>query len=201
LQSGLNKNNAAEKEEYNMEKKRCFWVDLSSPVYIEYHDKEWGIPVYDDEKLYEMFLLETFQAGLSWITILKKREFFRVAFDGFDVKKIAAYGTEKVEDLMQNPQIIRNRGKITAAVQNAAIFMDIQKEYGSFSRYLWGFTDGKIIINQADTIPVKTELSDRISKDLKNRGMRYVGSVTIYSYLQAVGVVNDHDKNCFCKNG
>ena len=190
-----------EKKEHEAEKKRCFWVDLSSPVYIEYHDKEWGIPVYDDEKLYEMFLLETFQAGLSWITILKKREFFREAFDGFDVKKIAAYGTEKVEDLMQNPKIIRNRGKITAAVQNAAIFMDIQKEYGSFSRYLWGFTDGKIIINQADTIPVKTELSDRISKDLKKRGMRYVGSVTIYSYLQAVGVVNDHDKNCFCKNG
>ena len=190
-----------EKKEHEVEKKRCFWVDLSSPVYIEYHDKEWGIPVYDDEKLYEMFLLETFQAGLSWITILKKREFFRVSFDGFDVKKIAAYGTEKVEDLMQNPQIIRNRGKITAAVQNAAIFMDIQKEYGSFSGYLWGFTDGKIIINQADTIPVKTELSDRISKDLKKRGMRYVGSVTIYSYLQAVGVVNDHDKNCFCKNG
>ncbi|GAA0244528.1 DNA-3-methyladenine glycosylase I [Faecalicatena contorta] len=190
-----------EKKEHEAEKKRCFWVDLSSPVYIEYHDNEWGIPVYDDEKLYEMFLLETFQAGLSWITILKKREFFREAFDGFDVKKIAAYGTEKVEDLMQNPKIIRNRGKITAAVQNAAIFMDIQKEYGSFSRYLWGFTDGKIIINQADTIPVKTELSDRISKDLKKRGMRYVGSVTIYSYLQAVGVVNDHDKNCFCKNG
>ena len=190
-----------EKKEHEAEKKRCFWVDLSSPVYIEYHDNEWGIPVYDDEKLYEMFLLETFQAGLSWITILKKREFFREAFDGFDVKKIAAYGTEKVEELMQNPQIIRNRGKITAAVQNAAIFMDIQKEYGSFSRYLWGFTDGKIIINQADTIPVKTELSDRISKDLKKRGMRYVGSVTIYSYLQALGVVNDHDKNCFCKNG
>ncbi|MBS6764512.1 MAG: DNA-3-methyladenine glycosylase I [Clostridium sp.] len=190
-----------EKKEHEVEKKRCFWVDLSSPVYIEYHDKEWGIPVYDDEKLYEMFLLETFQAGLSWITILKKREFFREAFDGFDVKKIAAYGTEKVEELMQNPQIIRNRGKITAAVHNAAIFMDIQKEYGSFSGYLWGFTDGKIIINQADTIPVKTELSDRISKDLKKRGMRYVGSVTIYSYLQAVGVVNDHDKNCFCKNG
>ena len=190
-----------EKKEHEVEKKRCFWVDLSSPVYIEYHDKEWGIPVYDDEKLYEMFLLETFQAGLSWITILKKREFFREAFDGFDVKKIAAYGTEKVEELMQNPQIIRTRGKITAAVQNAAIFMDIQKEYGSFSGYLWGFTDGKIIINQADTIPVKTELSDRISKDLKKRGMRYVGSVTIYSYLQAVGVVNDHDKNCFCKNG
>lgn len=190
-----------EKKEHEVEKKRCFWVDLSSPIYIEYHDKEWGIPVYDDEKLYEMFLLETFQAGLSWITILKKREFFREAFDGFDVKKIAAYGTEKVEELMQNPQIIRNRGKITAAVHNAAIFMDIQKEYGSFSGYLWGFTDGKIIINQADTIPVKTELSDRISKDLKKRGMRYVGSVTIYSYLQAVGVVNDHDKNCFCKNG
>lgn len=181
-----------------MEKKRCFWVDLSSPVYIEYHDREWGIPVYDDEKLYEMFLLETFQAGLSWITILKKREFFRDAFDGFDVKKIAAYGTEKVEELMQNAQIIRNRGKITAAVQNAGIFIDIQKQYGSFSEYLWGFTKGKVIVNQEDTIPVKTELSDRISKDLKKRGMRYVGSVTIYSYLQAVGVVNDHDKDCFC---
>lgn len=181
-----------------MEKKRCFWVDLSSPVYIQYHDKEWGIPVYDDEKLYEMFLLETFQAGLSWITILKKREFFREAFDGFDVKKIAAYGADKVEELLQNAQIIRNRGKITAAVQNAAVFMEIQKEYGSFSRYLWGFTDGKVIVNQEDKVPVKTELSDRISKDLKKRGMRYVGSVTIYSYLQAVGVVNDHDKDCFC---
>lgn len=181
-----------------MEKKRCFWVDLASPVYIEYHDKEWGIPIYDDKKLYEMFLLETFQAGLSWITILKKREFFREAFDGFDVNAVAAYGQEKMDELMLNAQIIRNRGKITAAVKNAEIFINIQKEYGSFSRYLWGFTDGKIIINQGDTIPVRTELSDCISKDLKKRGMRFVGSVTIYSYLQAVGIVNDHEKDCFC---
>lgn len=179
-----------------MEKKRCSWVDLSSPIYMEYHDKEWGVPVYDDEKLYEMFLLETFQAGLSWITILKKREFFREAFDEFDVKKVASYGAEKVEALMQNAKIIRNRRKITAAVKNAEIFIAIQKEYGSFSKYLWGFTEGKVIVNQGDTHPVKTELSDRVSKDLKKRGMAFVGSVTIYSYLQAVGVVNDHDEEC-----
>lgn len=179
-----------------MEKKRCSWVDLSSPIYMEYHDKEWGVPVYDDEKLYEMFLLETFQAGLSWITILKKREFFREAFDQFDVKKVASYGDEKVEELMQNEKIIRNRRKITAAVQNAKVFIDIQTDYGSFSKYLWGFTDASVIVNQNSVVPVKTELSDRISKDLKKRGMGFVGSVTIYSYLQAVGVVDDHDKDC-----
>lgn len=182
-----------------MEKIRCAWVEKASPLYVSYHDEEWGVPVYDDGKLYEMFLLETFQAGLSWITILKKREAFRKAFDGFCPEKVAAYGEDRIKELMENPDIIRNRRKIRAAVVNAAVFLDIQKEFGSFSRYLWGFTKGKVIWNQDDSFPVKTELSDRISKDLKKRGMSFVGSVTIYSYLQAVGVVNDHSLACFCR--
>lgn len=177
--------------------RRCFWVDEKSDIYVEYHDNEWGIPVYEDEKLFEMLLLECFQAGLSWITILKKREAFRKAFDGFDRERIAAYGDEKVEALMQDAGIIRNRGKITAAIRNAGVFGEIQKEFGSFSAYLWGFTDGKIIRNQDDVTRTTTELSDRVSADLKRRGMRYVGSVTIYSYLQAVGVVDDHELGCW----
>ena len=183
-----------------MEKKRCFWVDLSSPVYIEYHDKEWGIPVYDDEKLYEMFLLETFQAGLSWITILKKREFFREAFDGFDVKKIAAYGTEKVEELMQNPQIIRNRGKITAAVHNAAILWTYRRNTDLFPdicgdlRMEDHHQSGRY--NSCKDGAVRPYI-----KGFEEKRHAVRGSVTIYSYLQAVGVVNDHDKNCFCKDG
>jgi DNA-3-methyladenine glycosylase I len=184
-----------------MEKKRCFWVDESSPVYMKYHDEEWGVPVYDDKKLYEMFLLETFQAGLSWITILRKRESFREAFDGFDVEKVACYGEEKIKDLMENTGIIRNRKKIEAAVKNSRAFLEIQQEFGSFSKYLWGFTNNEVIINQDDCFPVKTELSDRVSKDLKKRGMAFVGSVTIYSYLQAIGVVNDHELSCFCREG
>lgn len=182
-----------------MEKKRCFWVDEASPVYIKYHDEEWGIPVYNDKKLYEMFFLETFQAGLSWITILKKREFFREAFDGFDVEKVAGYGEEKIKELMENKGIIRNRKKIEAAVKNSRVFLEIQQEFGSFSKYLWGFTDNKVIVSQADSFPTKTELSDRVSADLKKRGMSFVGSVTIYSYLQATGVVNDHELSCFCR--
>ncbi|MEY8355088.1 DNA-3-methyladenine glycosylase I [Lachnospiraceae bacterium 54-53] len=183
-----------------MEKKRCFWVDESSPLYTKYHDEEWGVPVYDDEKLYEMFLLETFQAGLSWITILKKREAFRQAFDGFSVEKTASYDGKKIEELMGNAGLIRNRRKMEAAVKNAGIFMNIQREYGSFSRYLWEFTGGEIIVNKDDHFSVKTELSDRVSRDLKKRGMAFVGSVTIYSYLQAVGVVNDHELSCFCRS-
>ncbi|GLB30706.1 DNA-3-methyladenine glycosylase I [Lacrimispora amygdalina] len=182
-----------------MEMKRCFWVDESSPIYVKYHDEEWGVPVYDDQKLYEMFLLETFQAGLSWITVLKKREAFREAFDGFNPEKVSSYKEEKLNELMENPGIIRNRRKVEAAVKNTRIFMEIQKEFGSFSNYLWGFTDGKIIVNQDDNFSVKTDLSDRISKDLKKRGMSFVGSVTIYSYLQAVGVVNDHELACICR--
>lgn len=182
-----------------MEKIRCLWVDEKSPVYVKYHDEEWGKPVYDDGKLYEMFLLETFQAGLSWITVLKKREAFREAFDGFSVEKAAAYGDEKLKELMENKSLIRNRRKMEAAVKNARIFMDIQREFGSFSNYLWGFTNGEIIVNKDDCFPVTTELSDRLSRDLKKRGMAFVGSVTMYSYLQAVGVVNDHQLSCFCR--
>lgn len=182
-----------------MEKKRCFWVDEKSPVYVKYHDEEWGVPVHDDKKLYEMLLLEAFQAGLSWITILKKREEFRTAFDGFCAEKVASYGEDKLEELMQNKGLIRNRKKMEAAVKNARVFLQIQEEFGSFSRYLWGFTDGKVILNQDDNFAVKTELSDRLSKDLKKRGMAFVGSVTIYSFLQAVGVVNDHELSCVCR--
>ncbi|MBE7718711.1 DNA-3-methyladenine glycosylase I [Lacrimispora indolis] len=182
-----------------MEKKRCIWVDETSPVYVKYHDEEWGVPVYDDEKLYEMLLLETFQAGLSWITILRKREAFRQAFDGFDAEKVACYGEEKLKALMENADIIRNRKKLEAAVKNARVFLEIQREFGSFSRYLWGFTNNEVIVSRDDSFPVKTELSDRVSKDMKKRGMAFVGSVTIYSYLQAVGVVNDHELSCFCR--
>ena len=145
-----------------------------------------------------MFLLETFQAGLSWITILKKREAFKEAFDNFDVNKIAAYNEDKVAELLNNEKIIRSKRKINAAIKNAQIFIDIQKEFGSFSKYLWGYTDYQIIKNEDDKIKTTSSLSDCISADLKKRGMSFVGSITIYSYLQAVGVVNDHETDCFC---
>ena len=180
--------------------KRCAWCNLNNPKYIEYHDHEWGRPVYDDEKLYEMFLLETFQAGLSWITILKKREAFKEAFDQFDVKKIAQYDEIKVTALLNNEKIIRSKRKIAAAIKNAKIFMDIQNEFGSFSKYIWGFSNNQIIKNIDDNFKTTSKLSDEISNDLKKRGMSFVGSITIYSYLQAVGIVNDHELNCFCYN-
>lgn len=180
--------------------KRCTWVDEKSEIYKDYHDHEWGRPVYDDEKLYEMFLLETFQAGLSWITILKKREAFKEAFDQFDVKKIAQYDEIKVTALLNNEKIIRSKRKIAAAIKNAKIFMDIQNEFGSFSKYIWGFSNNKIIKNIDDNFKTTSKLSDEISNDLKKRGMSFVGSITIYSYLQAVGIVNDHELNCFCYN-
>ncbi len=177
--------------------KRCFWVDESSELYKKYHDEEWGVPKYDDGELFELLILESFQAGLSWITVLKKREAFRQAFDNFDVKKVASFKESKVEELLKNEKIIRSRGKINAAILNARIFMEIQKEFGSFSNYIWGFTNGKIIKNKDDKFEVSTPLSDRISKDLKKRGMKYVGTVIIYSYLQAVGIVDDHETTCF----
>lgn len=180
--------------------KRCTWVDEKSEIYKDYHDHEWGRPVYDDEKLYEMFLLETFQAGLSWITILKKREAFKEAFDQFDVKKIARYDETKVTALLNNEKIIRSKRKIAAAIKNAKIFMDIQNEFGSFSKYIWGFSNNQIIKNIDDNFKTTSKLSDEISNDLKKRGMSFVGSITIYSYLQAVGIVNDHELNCFCYN-
>ncbi len=177
--------------------KRCFWVDEKSEIYVKYHDEEWGVPKYDDRELFELLILESFQAGLSWLTILKRREAFRQAFDNFDVIKVSNYSEKKVEELVKNEKIIRCRGKIIATINNAKIFREIQSEYGSFSNYIWHFTGNKIIVNQNNEIPVSTPLSDTISKDLKKRGMKYVGTVIIYSYLQAIGVVNDHEKTCF----
>ena len=177
--------------------KRCFWVDEKSEIYLKYHDEEWGVPKYDDRELFELLVLESFQAGLSWLTVLKKREAFRDAFDNFDVNKVASYNEAKVESLLQNENIIRSRGKINAAINNAKIFIGIQKEYGSFSNYIWAFTENKVIKNTSGKIPVSTPLSDKISKDLKKRGMKYVGTVIVYSYLQAIGVVDDHEKDCF----
>ena len=179
---------------------RCRWVPENIPLYIAYHDEEWGVPVHDDRKLYELFLLETFQAGLSWLTILRKRENFRQAFDGFDVSRVAEYGEDKIELLLSDPGIIRSRRKIEAAIRNARIFLDLQREFGSFANFLWGYTDGRVLRSETGEIPVKTELSDRVSAELQRRGMKFVGSVTIYSYLQAVGVVNDHEPACFCRN-
>ncbi len=177
--------------------KRCFWVDENSEIYVKYHDEEWGVPKYDDRELFELLVLESFQAGLAWITVLRKREAFRAAFDNFDVIKVSKYDEKKIAELLSNEGIIRSRGKIAAAVNNAKIYIEIQKEYGSFSNYIWGFTDNKVIRNTSEQIPVSTPLSDKISKDLKKRGMKYVGTVIIYSYLQAIGVVNDHQKDCF----
>lgn len=177
--------------------KRCCWVDESSELYIKYHDEEWGVPKYDDRDLFELLILESFQAGLAWITVLKKREAFRNAFDNFDVENIAKYDENKINELMQNSGIIRSRGKISASVNNAKIFLEIQKEFGSFANYIWGFTDYKVVKNDFETLPVSTPLSDRISKDLKKRGMKYVGTVIVYSYLQAIGIVDDHEKECF----
>lgn len=177
--------------------KRCFWLDEKYPVYVKYHDEEWGVPNHNDRDLFELLILEGFQAGLAWITVLKKRENFRKAFDNFDVKKVANYGEPKIQQLLKNEGIIRSRQKIEASINNAKIFIEIQKEFGSFSNYIWGFTNGKVIKNKDDKFEVSTPLSDKVSKDLKKRGMKYVGTVIIYSYLQAIGVVNDHETTCF----
>lgn len=176
--------------------KRCKWVDEKSKIYIQYHDTEWGVPSYNDAYLFEMLILESFQAGLSWITILNKRENFRKAFDQFDYVKISLYNDDKINELMCNKGIIRNKLKIKAAINNARIFMNIQKEFDSFSNYIWGFTDYKIIKNEDDNIKTTSNLSDQVSLDLKRRGMKFVGSTIIYSYLQAIGIINDHEKDC-----
>ena len=177
---------------------RCRWADPNSEIYLAYHDREWGRPEHDDRKLFEMLTLEGFQAGLSWLTILKKRESFRAAFDNFEPAVVAQYGPEKVEALMADAGIVRNRRKIEAAIRNAGVYLSIQKEFGSFDRYLWSFTGGKVILNTDDEPRAHTELSDRISKDLKRRDMSFVGTTIIYAFLQAVGVVNDHELSCFC---
>ena len=185
-----------------MTKNRCAWCG-SDPLYVEYHDTEWGVPVYDDDTLFEFLILETFQAGLSWITILRKRENFRKALDNFDYQKIARYDEAKYESLLQDAGIIRNKLKIKATISNAQAFIDIQKEFGTFSDYIWAFTDGKPLKNGFKTmkeVPATTELSDKLSKDLKKRGFKFVGSTVIYAHMQATGMVNDHTTECFRYN-
>lgn len=183
-----------------MEKIRCNWVS-NDELYIKYHDEEWGKPVYDDKVLFEFLVLESFQAGLSWITILKKRENFRKAFDKFNDKKIVKYNDAKIEELLQNEGIIRHRGKIEATINNARVFQEIQKEFGSFSEYLWSYVNRKQIDNKLKSIKdavAKTEISDALAKDLKKRGFKFMGSTTVYAFMQAVGMVNDHVTSCFC---
>ena len=175
---------------------RCRWVNMNNPLYIKYHDEEWGVPSYDDNYLFEMLILESFQAGLSWECILNKRENFRKAFDDFDVLKVSNYNSLKVEELYHNKKIIRNKRKIAASIKNAKVFLDIQKEYGSFSDYIWAFTDSKVIKRTSSENISSNELSDKIAKDLKRRGMSFVGTTIIYSYLQAIGIINDHDFTC-----
>lgn len=182
-----------------MTKIRCAWCG-NDPLYTAYHDTEWGVPLYDDASLFEFLILETFQAGLSWITILRKRENFRKAFDNFDYKKIAAYDENKYQELLQDAGIIRNKLKIRATISNAKAFMNVQQEFGSFSKYIWSFTGGKPIQNAyktLDEVPAMTTLSDSVSKDLKQRGFKFVGSTVIYAHMQATGMVNDHVTDCF----
>lgn len=184
-----------------MEKNRCGWC-LSSDLYKEYHDQEWGKPIYDDESIFEFLILETFQAGLSWITILNKRENFRNAFDNFDYQKIANYDISKEEELLDNSGIIRNKLKIKATISNAKAFIKIQEEFGSFSKYIWGFVNGKPVVNywkSLSEVPATTSISDALSKDLKKRGFKFVGSTVIYAHMQATGMVNDHVLDCWTR--
>jgi DNA-3-methyladenine glycosylase I len=180
-------------------KKRCAWCEKDD-LYRDYHDNEWGKPVYDDAKLFEFLILETFQAGLSWYMILKKRDTFRIAFDNFDYKKIAQYQEEKVQELLLDAGIIRNQLKIRATISNAIAFMKVQDEFESFSKYIWNFTNGAPIENNRKSlseIPATTPLSDEISKDLKKRGFKFVGSTVVYAHMQATGMVNDHVVDCW----
>jgi DNA-3-methyladenine glycosylase I len=182
-----------------MDKQRCGWCQ-GDELYEAYHDEEWGVPVKDDDTLFEFLTLETFQAGLSWITILRKRENFRRALDGFDHKKIAGYDEAKIASLLEDEGIVRNKLKVRATVSNARAFMEVQNEFGSFSDYIWGFVDGKSVKNSFRNYkdaPANTELSDTISKDLKRRGFKFVGSTVVYAHMQATGMVNDHEVSCF----
>jgi DNA-3-methyladenine glycosylase I len=178
---------------------RCLWAG-DDPLSIAYHDKEWGVPVHDDRELFELLILEGAQAGLSWITILRKRENYRLAFDGFDPQIVAAYDEEKIENLLQNPGIIRNRLKVRSAVQNAVAFLRVQAKFKSFDSYLWGFVDQTPILNawrKMSEIPASTPLSEAISKDLKKHGFNFVGPTIMYAYMQSIGMVNDHTIDCF----
>jgi DNA-3-methyladenine glycosylase I len=182
---------------------RCPWPS-DDPMMIEYHDKEWGVPLHDDRKLFEFMVLDCFQAGLSWRTVLHKRENFRKAFDGFDYRKIAKYDQKKYDSLLMDSGIIRNKSKISGTIQNAKAFLQVQKEFGSFDNYIWSFSDGKTILNKWHNIsepPAKTELSDQMSKDLIRRGFKFVGSTICYAFMQAIGMVNDHMVTCFRYDG
>lgn len=180
------------------EKNRCSWAGKTQ-IYIDYHDKEWGRPIHDDKKLFEMLILESMQAGLSWITILKKRENYRAAFDGFDADKMSLYDDQKIEELMVNPGIIRNRLKINAAINNAKQFLEVQNTYGSFDKMIWSYVNDTPVVGGWKTVeeaPATTVLSDIISKDLKKMGFKFLGSTTVYAFMQAVGIVNDHITTC-----
>ncbi len=182
------------------DKDRCPWVDMSKPDYVEYHDREWGVPVHDDRVIFEFLTLEAAQAGLSWYTVLRKREAYRAAFAGFDPEKVARYGKKQIEALLNNSGIIRNRLKIYAAVNNAGKFLQVQDEFGSFDAYIWRFVDGNPIVNRFKTLkdyPATSRESDALSKDLKQRGFKFVGSTIIYAHMQATGMVNDHAESCF----
>ncbi len=181
-----------------MNEKRCSWPNLEkSELYRQYHDSEWGVASYDDNYLFEMFILESFHCGLSWLLILRKREAFIKAFDQFDANKIANYNDEKIESLMQDEGIVRNKAKILATIANAAAFLKVQAEFGSFSKYIWSFTNDKVVYNPFDGQTTRNELSDTVSKDLKKRGFKFMGTVTCFSYLEAIGVMNNHAKDCF----
>lgn len=179
------------------DKTRCKWCNLKNPLYVEYHDSEWCVPNFTDQYLYEMLILESFQAGLSWECVLNKRDSFRQAYDDFDIDKVILYDNNKIEELLKNKNIIRNKRKISASIHNSRIFKEICNEYGSFYNYLRTFTKDKTIYETGKTT---NDLSDTISKDLKKRGMTFVGSIIIYSYLQAIGVIQSHDKECFLYN-
>ncbi|NMP15373.1 DNA-3-methyladenine glycosylase I [Thalassotalea sp. Y01] len=179
---------------------RCPWLDLSKPDYVEYHDKEWGVPVYDDQTMFEYLTLESAQAGLSWYTVLKKRDNYRRLFANFDVQAVATFDKQKIEQLLTDPGIIRNRLKVQAAVNNAQRFIEVQQEFGSFCDYIWGFVDHKPIVNtlnSVDDYPATSDISDALSKDLKKRGFKFVGSTIVYAHMQACGMVNDHSEDCF----
>ncbi len=178
-----------------VEKCRCVWVNLKNPVYVRYHDAEWGVPLHDDKELYELLILESFQAGLSWECVLNKREAFRVAFDGFDIDQVCMYDEAKINALMDNPNIIRNRRKIEATVNNSRVFKSIQQAFGSFDKYIWSFSDNKTM-HEAYTLRTTSPLSDIIASDLKKRGMKSLGSTTIYAYLQSIGIINGHGAEC-----
>ena len=183
-----------------LREKRCEWVDLENQLYVKYHDEEWGVPVHNDRKLFELLILEGAQAGLSWNTVLKKRENYRKAFDNWNYEKISKYTIKKEKELLQNEGIIRNKIKIKSAISNAKVFITIRKEFGIFDEYIWSFVNNQQVVNKFESlseIPSKTKISDELSKDLKSRGMSFVGPTIIYAFMQSVGMVNDHVVSCF----